>query len=229
MLKISNRLQTIVEMVEKTNVVCDVGSDHGYVPIFLINNNIAKYVIASDINIKPLESMKNNIKCYLDSNKISNIDIRLGQGLNVINKNEADIIIITGMGYDTISEILNNINEYSFKYLILSPQSKYYEFRKYVFNLKLDIINEQIVIDNNKYYFIFKIKKTNKKIIYENECFYKYGKILLETKNLVLKEYIKKDIFKYNNILKNLNINSKIYSEINNKLKIAFDSLEYYK
>lgn len=156
-LEVSNRLKKIIEMVDTANTVADIASDHGYVPIILLNEDKIKSAIATDINIKPIENLKKNIELYLSPDKKKYIDVRLGDGLQVIDKNEADVIIISGIGFDLMAEILTNIDEYNFKYLILSSQSKYYQFRKFLHSKKLKIIDKSFVVEDNKEYFIQKV------------------------------------------------------------------------
>ena len=77
-MELSKRLNWILEKVDKCETIMDVGTDHGYIPIYLIKNNIAKKVIASDINKSPLEKAKINAKLENISDKI---DLRLGGGV----------------------------------------------------------------------------------------------------------------------------------------------------
>ena len=99
---LSNRLKTVANLVPRAFRVCDVGTDHGYLPIYLSQTGIAKSIIAMDLREKPLQKAINNAK---DEN-VSNIDFRLSDGLDKLEKNEADVITITGMGGYLILNIL---------------------------------------------------------------------------------------------------------------------------
>ena len=103
-MNLDTRLQTIAEFVPKGSRVADIGTDHGYLAIELIKKEIATFVIASDKNIGPLEAARKNIET---AKLESNIDLRLGDGLQTLKPNEVDVICIAGMGGVLICDILN--------------------------------------------------------------------------------------------------------------------------
>ena len=220
MLKISNRLMTICNMVQSNKTVCDIASDHGYVPIYLINNSIVNKAIATDINKSSIDNIKNNSIKFLNKNDINKLIIRQGDGLNILNYNEADIIIISGVGFDLIKNMLSNIDKYKFDYLILSPQTKLYEFRKYILNISLNILKEKIVYEDNKFYFIFKINKELNNYKY-NEYEYMYSKYLIEKKDEVLKKYILYKLEQYNKVFDKLNSDNIYYNKLINKIEMS--------
>ena len=199
MKKISNRLLTILKIIKKTNVIADIGTDHAIIPCYIIKNKLAKKCIATDIKENIIFRLKNELSNNLLKEEFEKIDFRVGSGLKVLGKYEANVIIISGMGCDLIKDILSNINEYKFKYLIISPQTKICEFRKFIINKKLKIIKEYLIKDAEKFYFIFKIKKSILKIKYRN-FEYLYSRNLIKEKNTYLIEYIKKSIFEYKRI-----------------------------
>ena len=198
MFKLSNRLKKIIDMCEKVETIADIASDYGYVPIYLSNNNFAKNIIISDICSNSINKIKSNIKKYSTND---NFSVRQGDGLNILDYNEADIIIITGIGCDLLTRMLENINQYNFKFLILSPQTKFFEFKQFLKNKNLNIIDEEIIEDNKKFYFIYKIEKT-KGPIYNIDEYYSLN--LLKNKNLILKKYIETQIETLKNILNNI-------------------------
>ena len=100
---LSIRLKTIVSMIEECDSVVDVGTDHGYVPIYLVKNGVIKTAIASDINRGPVEKARKNVHLNNVSEQIS---CRLGSGLSTVNRGEAQIAIIAGMGGNLIRDIL---------------------------------------------------------------------------------------------------------------------------
>ncbi len=94
-MNLSDRLIKIVEFIKKDTRVLDVGTDHGYVPIYLVENNICESVIASDISF---DSLNKTIKTVKDRGLEKNIESRLGDGLDVIKPFEVDGVIMAGMG-----------------------------------------------------------------------------------------------------------------------------------
>ncbi|QBD87778.1 SAM-dependent methyltransferase [Clostridium tetani] len=186
---ISLRLKAIASMVEKCNTCADIGTDHGYIPIHLIDNKICSKVIATDINKEPLNRARENVmrRKYTDK-----VDFRLGSGLNTIDKGEVDIAIIAGMGGNLIKEIIEeNIEKFKeLKYLIVQPVQNVDVLRKYIYKKGFNIIEEKICIEENKFYEIIKIKY-NDVIIEEDDIFYEISRYLYERCDKDLKEFIK--------------------------------------
>ena len=203
---ISLRLDTIYDMVEANYKVCDLCSDHGLIPIKLIKNKISDYVIATDINQSSIDKINNNINICLNKDEVKKIDIRKGDGLTIIDYNEFDILIISGIGCDLMIDILNNIDKYNFKYLLLSPQTKIDKFRQYLIKNNLYIKDEKIVFDDNKYYFILKVIKNTDNLSQDYKDYeLLYSKILLQNKDKVLYNYINKQLMQYKEIINDIN------------------------
>lgn len=214
---ISKRLLTILKMINKTETIADIGTDHCIIPLSIIDNNLAKLVIATDINRSIIDKLSKKITGTKYDGKI---DLRCGKGLETVKRDEANIIIITGMGCETILEILEDINNYVFDYLLISPQTKLYDFRKYIINNKMNILDEKIIEENGKYYFIFKICKSDTKVNYK-EYEYMFSKILVLEKSKLLKKYILNKINQYENIVK-----IKDLEEIKNKIDLSYKCLK---
>ena len=157
-IKLSKRLTKIIEMCEQVDTIVDVGTDHGKVPITLTNLGIAKNVIAVDNKKGPLEACKKNAILNIINPNVNFITL-LSNGIDDIDKNTECGIIITGMGYDNMREILININDYNFKYLLLSPHTKINELISFLNSLNIDIVEQEIVFDDNKNYNIIKAVK----------------------------------------------------------------------
>jgi len=155
LIKLSKRLLTVANMVTKGSVVADIGTDHGYLPIYLVQNNISEHVIAMDVNKGPLNKALLNIGQFHLENKI---DIRLSDGLDNLEKDEANTVTICGMGGKLIAKILecgkNKISQDI--ELILSPQSEIQLFREYLLQNGYRIVKEDMIIDDGKFYVIIK-------------------------------------------------------------------------
>lgn len=196
-MEISNRLQTIANCVPiGTNVVVDIGTDHGYIPIYLIKNKTANKCIACDINPMPLSNAKKNITHYKMETQI---ETRLSNGLSKIKIGEPDAVIIAGMGGMLIIDILKENTEVvkAIGLLILQPQLDIIEVRKYIHSIEFTITDEQMVYDEGKYYTVI-TSKPGRENMY-SELDYMFGKKLIEKKDLVLKEFLQ-------NKLKNLEV-----------------------
>ncbi|MBQ3471996.1 MAG: SAM-dependent methyltransferase, partial [Clostridia bacterium] len=146
---ITPRLEMIIKHV-RGKTIADIVTDQEYIPIYLIENSLAGYVIASDINKGPLLIAGDNIKNH---NLTEKIETRLGGGLSVLKENEADTIIIAGMGGILISEIIDADIEIAKKSnLILQPMNAQYELRKYLLSHGFKITNEDIAVEGFKVY-----------------------------------------------------------------------------
>ena len=148
---LSLRLSTIASLVPKGAIVCDVGTDHGFLPIFLMKSGKARSVIATDINEKPLKKAEENLK----KAKAEGITLRLCDGLSGIKRGDTDTVIIAGMGGEVISGILKSgkeITENADITLILQPTTSPEFLRKYLYETGYDIIKEIAVEEKGKLY-----------------------------------------------------------------------------
>lgn len=211
-IKLSKRLKAIADEVKKSDIIADVGTDHAYIPIYLYLSNTVNKAFACDISKGSIDKANENIKKYECENYVIT---KLGYGLTVIDKDEKlDTIIISGMGGKLIIDILNESKTIvsNSENLILQPQRDINEVRKYIHEINFKIIKEKMLIDENKYYNIIVCKK-GKDILY-SETDYLFGKLLIDSKNSVLKNYIKYELNKAHKVKSFLNISNK-----NNSLK----------
>lgn len=189
-MNLSKRLQAVATLVDIGANVIDVGCDHAYLDIYLTLNN-SNSCLATDINENALNNAKTNIKKYKLSRKIKT---KLAIGLDGIEVNDTDNIVIAGMGAHTILEILNT-NKLS-NTLIISSNNDIELLRREVVKLGYYIDSEIFLYDNNKPYIIIKFIKGTRK--YKN-IDYKLGPILKDNK-----DYIRYLIKTNNNILKHI-------------------------
>lgn len=102
-MKLSKRMQAVAAMVSPGNVLADIGTDHGYVPIALVQEHVIPRAIAMDINEGPLERATAHIREY---HLESLIETRRSNGVEMLREGEADSILIAGMGGELIIGIL---------------------------------------------------------------------------------------------------------------------------
>ena len=154
----SNRLDTIISLVPKCDVVADIGTDHAYVPIQLIKKGIASECIACDLRKGPLDIAKKNIQQNGLDNKIKT---RLGGGLQVLNHNEVNCVIIAGMGGVLIKNILEEGKEKLSRDTIIIAQPNIYQdkLRQWFYQNGYDIYNEKLVLEDKKMYTIMCAKR----------------------------------------------------------------------
>lgn len=202
-LKLTNRLLKIASLVTPNKRLADIGTDHGYIPVYLLNKNIINFAILADINKGPLENARKEVK----RNKLDDkVDLRLGSGIEVLKKGEVDEIIIAGMGGILIGELLEANKEvaHEAEKLILQPMQAQEELRKYLLNNGYEILDEYLEKEDFRLYEIIVAKYTGKNTDVEDDVYYEIGKKLLENKDELLSEFIDNKIKKYNNIIEKL-------------------------
>ena len=189
-MELSIRLKSVAEAVTPGNRVADIGTDHGYVPIYLVKNNLSPGGIAMDVNKGPLERAEIHIREY---GLGAYITTRLSDGVRALKLNEADAVVIAGMGGALMEKIIEEGEETlkSVSYLILQPQSELAHFRRFLHQKGYCIEQEKMVLEDGKYYPMMKARKGRES--YVREIDYRFGKGLLEEKNQVLYQFLLKE------------------------------------
>ena len=155
-MQLSIRMQAVADMVTPGGKVADVGTDHGYVPIYLIEQNKAFHAIAMDVRKGPLARAGENIVRFGCSGRI---ETRLSDGLERLEPNEADTVIIAGMGglltvriLEAGLEVLKTVKE-----CVLQPQSDLDKVRQFLHQHHFCIVQEKMLIDEGKYYTVMRV------------------------------------------------------------------------
>ena len=150
MIPLSERLELIRTLVPQNASVCDVGTDHGYLPAALIKSGKVRSVIATDLREKPLENAASNLKRF----GIENVSLRLCDGLSAVGPDEADTVIIAGMGGEVIAGIMERAPwlKNSKVTLILQAMTSCEALRDYLAQNGFAIENEITLKENGKVY-----------------------------------------------------------------------------
>lgn len=178
-MKISKRLLKIASMVPLDIPCADIGSDHGLLVKYLLDNYLVPFCYASDNKKGPFERLKKNLSTYISQNKV---EVDLVDGIkNLTNKYKT--IIIAGMGGDLIKEILEKEKDKlkNIEYLLLSPHGKEKELREFLTSNQFQIIDENVVYEDH-YYEIILFKKSPEIVNYSTKQL-EYGPINLIKKD----------------------------------------------
>lgn len=195
-MKLSKRLNAITEYISNNSKIIDIGCDHAFLDIYLYENFKNVKIIASDIHEGAIKQAKKNIKQY---NLNGKIDVRLGDGLGVIKKGEVDTIIISGMGFYTIKDILSNKEKLEeINTIIIQSNTDVVKLRKFVIKIGFKIEKETLVKDNDIVYTVIKFVRGKEKYSYDEIYF---GPRILENKDELFYEYYTKKLLKYENLL----------------------------
>lgn len=167
MIEISQRLQLIGDRVEQGSRVADIGSDHAYLPTYLIQKGIATSCIAGEVNKGPWQSAVRQIQ---SAGLTDRIEARLGDGLAVLEPGEIDTVCISGMGGSLIASILGAGEEKlaSVKQLILQPNVAASLVRHWLLERGWQLVDEDILEEDGIIYEILEARPGDPMVPYEN-------------------------------------------------------------
>ena len=233
--KLSERMLMNVSLIPKGFCVADIGCDHGFVSIYLIENKLAKHVIAMDVAKGPLDRAKEHI---MNAGLTDSIETRLSDGVTGLellgDKLEAEVLLMAGIGgHLAVKLVKDNISKCrGASYIILQPQSDLDFVRNSMYELGFTIDMEDMVFEDGKYYTSMRfINCSFKEQLSEAQAM--YGPVLLANKNKVLLDYLyyKKD--RYEDIKSKLHVaaaekNSERIAELKHDLEIIDKCLEIF-
>ena len=178
---VSKRIRFISSLININDKVLDIGTDHAFLPIYLIKNNITTIADGSDLSSNVLKSANENVRKY---SLEDNIKLFLSDGIKSIDISKYNTFVIAGMGFHTIKEILSNGNLKNINKMIIQSNNNYEELRKFVNKIGYRIIKDYYIQDKNKTYLILLIQKGKQQLtdieyacgIYDknNEWYYSY-------------------------------------------------------
>ncbi len=206
MINLSERLSMVAAMVvESSDPACkyiDIGTDHAYLPVFLIQSKKADKVIATEIAKKPLENARKTVARYKLSERI---DLVLTNGLKNIDTSGKCEIIISGMGGTLIAEILSvaeNIRHEDI-HLVLQPQSHAFDVREWLCKNGFQIEYESVCEDDGKIYHAISAYYKNDYTKADDVGYFYFGE-LKNIKDEKAKYLINKQLKVINNRIKGL-------------------------
>lgn len=204
-MRLSKRLRMNVSMVPAGARVADIGCDHGYASIWLVNEQAARTVIALDINEGPLTRAREHVRQAGLETKIA---CRRSDGAEKLEPGEVDTLMIAGMGGLLMIRILEDAKVVmeGVDTLVLQPQSDLEAVRRYVLGLGFELTEEKACIDEGKYYFAMCARRHTggERVEWSEDWQYWYGTHLVQRKDPVLQRYLRKERKKYEQILSGL-------------------------
>ena len=197
-MQLSLRLSAIADMVTTGNRLVDVGCDHGYLPVYLIQQKKIPSAIAMDVRKGPLSRAKEHIRQY---GLEEYIQTRLSDGLENLKAGEGDTLVIAGMGGPLMERILTDGQSVrdSFSEMILQPQSDIPHFRRFIQSQGFQIVEEKMVEEEGKFYPMMRVVRTcpegdgTENLVSEAAPYTleeAFGKFLLKEHNPVLYRYL---------------------------------------
>ena len=221
-IELSMRLSAVASMVKQAKCVADVGCDHGFVSVYLMQNGIAENVIAMDVNKGPLARAKEHVQDY---GMEDYIELRLSDGLEQIDKEDGvDTVILAGMGGKLMEKILSDAfaRELYIPNLVLQPQSDLMSFRAFLRKRDYVIEEETMVLEDGKYYPMMRacyrgVRREGAD--YESDFSDAFGPILLAEKHPVLHGFLEREISKFEDIVAKMKEHGRVEPDVTEKLE----------
>lgn len=211
--------------------LADIGTDHGYVPIWLYEQGRIPSALAMDLREGPLQRAKEHIRMHGLDEKIKT---RLSDGLEKLLPGEADSIVIAGMGGMLVVKILTQGQAVldSVQELILQPQSDLDAVREYLHRTGFVIVQEEMVFEEGKYYPM--MKAVHGENTDDRKIWFLYGRLLLENRHPVLKSYLQKEYDSCCKLLEKLcqtatEVASRRCEELLEKKHLIEEALAFYR
>lgn len=217
-IKLSKRLLKIANIVS-SEVIADVGCDHGKLSYYLLKNNIVKKAYVSDISKPSLNKAE-----ILLSKENLNFSSICCDGLKGFKNTQIDECIIAGMGGDEIINIINN-SPIEINSFILSPQHNIISVKKYMLNRGYSIVFDKIIKDGHKFYNIIKCVKGSS--VENNSVNMYFGFNYTEEEKVELREYLSSELNKANILYDRVDENKK--SELSEYIKLIKDAQKDWK
>lgn len=220
MISLSKRLSVIAEMVPSCGVLADVGTDHGYLPVYLLQQGSVKRVLASDIHLGPLRKARETAEQFGLSDRMETI---LADGLQFPGSEQAEVITICGMGGETMISILEAAPwTADHRRLILQPQSKLPELEEWLKDHHFSIDDARLCLDGGKLYLALSVLggAAWKRNAEETLCM---------KRDALFPEYIRKEYQKAMHARDGLLKSSGEHTELLCKLKLRINTLEHYE
>lgn len=205
-MQLSHRLQALADLVGEGCVLADIGCDHGYIPIYLVEQKKIPGAIAMDIGKGPLERAEEHIRAH---GLLAYIETRLSDGLEKLEEGEADTVLLSGMGGPLMEQILSAKPQVvrGLKELICQPQSHIGHFRFFLQQQGFSICGEEMVEEDGKFYPMMKVfpsRSLSDHTCPLTEVQLTYGPVLLEKRHPVLYRYLLREVGQLDGIMENL-------------------------
>lgn len=199
-MQLSPRLKAIAEGIPVSRCAADIGTDHGYIPVFLIQQGVILRAVASDISKGSLRKAEDLVRQHRLE---AVIETRLGGGLTVLSPGEADIILIAGMGGLLIRDILAERPDVArSSRLVLQPMVAQDVLRKWLSENEYRIEKEDLVQESHRFYEIITVASGWEPI--RCPVYYEVGKHLIEQQHSLLEAFVLSKIQELERILMQL-------------------------
>ena len=206
MIKLTPRLKTIADEIEKGETMADIGTDHGFLPLYLWEMGVCPHVIMADISKGSLSKAEENCRSLHPDTAF---DLRLGSGIEVLDTGEVEAVVIAGMGGILMTGILGADIEksWSFKKLVLQPRNRIGQLRWWLYNNGFCISNEKLVREGKYICEVLTVVPREIAVTGDlgpDDIEYEFPHKLIDFKNELTEEYLNKKLDLEKLILKSM-------------------------
>src|SRR5699024_4192028 len=186
-IRISLRLKEISKHIPKASFFADIESDHAYLPSYVCLNDEKDIAIAGEVNKGPYNKAKEVVNSFQLNNRI---DVRLGDGLSILETDEPDTLVIAGMGGKLIEQLLDKALNKTLKInkLILQPNVDAELLRKWLIKYNYNLVSEKVIEENTHLYEILVAEKSNKLTVYSESIDFEkqiyFGPLLIKERSV---------------------------------------------
>lgn len=223
-LRLAKRLAALADYVPAGAVVADIGTDHAYLPIFLIEAGISNKVIATDLRTGPLAAALRTV----EERRLGDcIELRLGDGLQPLAPGDAEVLVLAGMGGKAIKEILTAgagvLNDV--RRLVMQPMSEAGQLRIWLVENNWKIVDEKLICEGEHLYQIVVAEPGRE--LFTEQLYLELGPRLIESKDPLLEVYLERIIARCRRALKGAAAGKSSASQ--EKARLLQDKLERLK
>ncbi|MBM7650015.1 tRNA (adenine22-N1)-methyltransferase [Bacillus ectoiniformans] len=203
--QLSKRLMCVASYIPSDSTFADIGSDHAYLPCYAVKNHLVKKAVAGEVVEGPFQAAKQQVE---EAGLVDSIDVRKGNGLEVISKGEVDCITIAGMGGSLIASILENgkAKLEGVQRLVLQPNLNARGIRQWLIDHHWELIAEEIMEEDGKVYEVLVAEKGQPLKPYSDKLEQELlvGPFLMKEKNQAFYRKWKREAGQLEVVLKNL-------------------------
>lgn len=171
MITLDKRLSAVAALVRQDSRLADIGTDHAYLPVYLVQAGVCPSAIASDIGAGPLEAARHTVTANGLTSKIA---LRLGDGLATVKAGEVEDVAIAGMGGETIAAILEAapwVKDGRIR-LILQPMTRAEDLRRWLLHNGFSVSEEHLIVDGRHLYPVLAAEYTAAPPCEDEVCIY---------------------------------------------------------
>lgn len=201
-MRLSKRLSTVASCVLPGAIIADIGTDHAYLPVYLVQKNICRRAVASDLNAGPVRSARETVHFYGLEDRV---EVRQGDGLQILVPGEVDTVVVAGMGGLLITRILGEglVVLGQVQRLILQPNNNARQVRRWLLENDWGLVDEHLIEENYKFYPVI-VAEPKRGAFARDLLALEFGPRLLEKGGPVMHRYLEKKRREYLKILAGL-------------------------